>query len=274
MNRGYVIQANSNIEIHQAELLANSIKIKNKDASVCLITSRNVEASSFSNIVNYPFAHIEKNTRQNDWQLYWASPYDSTIAVDCKSLIMESHDNLWDYLEDNHNVCVSNRCYDFRNTQLEYKQMKKYKEEYKLKTACSNMFYFDKSEKSLQYFKMLDPICKNWRDAEQLLFSKQHTNKKYYPDLIHTIVANSVTFDVFPFFDNVLDYIDMRVTENDGVLLNDTKWTNMLSVWSTNIAKIKLQNYSINKTIYYHEDEFYTEDIANDFRNYKESIYK
>lgn len=273
MTRGYVIQANNELELYQAELLCNSIKIKNKDASVSLITHLKVETELFDHVVEYPF-YYNMNTRQNDWQLYWASPYEYTIAIDCKSLVFESHDNLWDYLIENHSVCLPTSVLDFRDNVLEYKQLKKYQEEYKLNIVCSNLFYFDKSEESVQYFKMLDPICHHWRNAEQSLFQKQHTNKKYYPDLIHTIVANSIPFDVFPYFENLLSYIDMRVTWQDGVLPIGESWTDILSVWSTDLAKIKLQNYSINKTIYYHEDTFYNEQIANDFRNYRETIYK
>ena len=273
MTRGYVTQANTKLELYQAELLCNSIKIKNKDAKVCLVTSLNVEADAFDDVVNYPF-YSKVETRQNDWQLYWASPYEYTIAIDCKSLVMESHENLWEYLIENHSVCLSSNVLDFRNNTLEYKQLKRYKNEYNLKPVCSNLFYFDQSEESLEYFKMLDPICKDWRDTENFLFQKQHTNKKYYPDLIHTIAANSVTFNVFPYFKDLVNYVDMRVTWKDGVLPEGKNWMDILSVWSTDLAKVKLQNYSINKTIYYHEDSFYNDEIANDFRNYRETIYK
>ena len=79
---------------------------------------------------------------------------------------------------------------------------------------------------------------------------------------------------MFPYFKDLVNYVDMRVTWKDGVLPEGKNWTDILSVWSTDLAKVKLQNYSINKTIYYHEDSFYNDEIANDFRNYRETIYK
>ena len=275
MNKGYVIQADTNLEIHQAELLANSIKIRNKDAKVCLVTQRNVSADVFDDIVDYAFDVGQiNNTRQQDWQLHWSSPYDYTIAIDCKSVVMESHDSLWDYLIENHSVCLPSVCLDFRNSQLSDKLLTKYETEYNLKKAYGNFIYFDKSEESIEYFKFLDPLCRDWRSAEQHLFKKQHTNKVYNSDLIHTIAANSVTFDVFPISKQIMNYIDMNVTWNDGVLPDSNSWVDLLSIWSTDIAKLKIQNYSINKTFYYHEDSFYNDSIADDFRNYREKLYK
>jgi len=275
MSKGYVIQANTNLELHQAELLANSIKIKNKDAKVCLVTSRGVEAETFDDIVDYEFyTGAIDITRQQDWQLYWCSPYEYTIAIDCKTVVMESHDNLWEYLIDNHSVCLPTIVKDFRQNKLFDKNLSKYEEEYKYKKVYSNIFYFDKSEESLQYFKFLDPLCRDWRSAETSLFKKQHTNKRYYSDLIHTIAANSMRYDVFPASDDILSYVDMNVTWNDGILPDGDNWLDVMSVWSTDIAKLKIQNYSVNNSFYYHEDSFYNDEIANDFRNYRETINK
>ena len=101
MNRGYVIQANTDTEFKQAELLCDSIKTKNKDASVTLITTLEVESESFDNIKQYEFNPLNE-TRQNDYQLYWSSPYDYTIAIDCRSIVMENQDALWEYRIDQH----------------------------------------------------------------------------------------------------------------------------------------------------------------------------
>ena len=275
MSRGFLIQANTALELHQAELLANSIKIKNKNASVCLVTNRQVESDAFDDIVEYEFhTGAVPNTRQQDWQLYWCSPYEYTIAIDCKTVVMQSYENTWEYLIENHSVCLPIVCKDFRQNNLFDKQLSKYQEEYKYKKVYSNIFYFDKSEESLQYFKFLDPLCKDWRSAETYLFKKQHTNKKYYSDLIHTIAANSMRYDVFPASEDILSYTDMNITWTDGVLPDGDNWLDVMSVWSTDIAKLKIQNYSVNNTFYYHEDSFYNDEIANDFRNYRETIYK
>ena len=276
MSRGYVIQADTDPELYQAELLANSIKIKNKNAQVCLVTSRNLEADAFDDIVKYEFFMHEEvvDIRQKDWQLYWCSPYEYTIAIDCKSVVMESHDNLWEYLIDNHSVCLPTVVKDFRNNTLVDKQLSKYEQEYKYKKAYGNCFYFDKSEESLEYFKFLDPLCRDWRSTEGFLFQKQHANKKYYSNLIHTIAANSMRFDVFPTSNDMLSYIDMDIAWIDGILPDGENWLDVMSVWSTDIATLKIQNYSINNILYYHEDSFYNNEIADDFRNYRETINK
>ena len=266
MDRGYVIQANTDTEFKQAELLCDSIKTKNKDASVTLITRLEVESESFDNIKQYAF-HSLNETRQNDYQLYWSSPYDYTIAIDCRSIVMENQDALWEYLIDHHSICFPMQCKDYRMSPLYDKKFTVYREDYKLRKVYSSMFYFDKSEDSLRYFKLLDPISKDWRDVENSMFAKQHISLQYEPDMVHTIVANRIDVDVFPYDNNVLSYIDMRTVLKDGMLKTDNNWTSMFSIWSTNGKKLKLQNYAVNSVLYYHEDEFYKEEMANDFRN-------
>lgn len=266
--QGYVIQANSLQELECAELLANSIKIKNKDKSVCLISNKSVESECFDDIVNYKF-NSKDITRMNDWQLYWTSPYDYTIVLDCKSLVMENHDSLWDYLIDHHDVCFPSVCVDFRNNILQDKKFVPYAEEYNLKKIYSNMFYFNKSDNALRYFKLLDPLLQNWRETEDNFLSQKHRNLNLDIDLIHTIVANHIDVDVFPMHDNILSLVNMNICQQDGLFSNNETWTDILNVWSIDGYKLKIQNYIINQTLYYHEDSFYNEDIANDFRNYR-----
>ena len=267
MNKGYIVQANTHLELHQAELLATSIKIKNKDASVCLVTNKNAQSDIFDYIVEYPF-YVKENTRENDWQLYWATPYEYTIVLDCKCVVMQDQETLWDYLIDNHSVCLPTQCTDFRLNILHDKFMSKYEQEYNYKKVYANIFYFDKSDESLRYFKILDPIMQDWKSTQSILFKKQHQTKYYDYNLMHTICANSVDFDVFGFFENVLQYIDMQVTVRNNYNNLETAWTDVISCWHTDYGKLKLQNYSVNNILYYHEDNFYNEDLADDFRNY------
>ncbi len=269
MNKGYLIQANTEKEILQARLLCDSIKTRNKDASVSLVTKLSESYKGYDNVIDYKFSPMPE-TRQNDYQLYWASPYDYTITIDCRTVVMENQDSLWDYLLDHHNICFPVQCKDYRMMPLYDHKFSVFANDYKLKKVYSNMFYFDKSESSLRYFKLLDPISKNWRDTQNTMFAKQHVDLSYQPDMMHTIVANRIDVDVFPFDPNILSYIDMRSVLVNGMLKDVEKWTSMFSIWSTSGKKLKLQNYSINNTLYYHEDEFYQEKIANDFRHSRE----
>lgn len=273
MSKGYVTLARTERELECAELLCNSIKIKNKDAKFTVVTDLKVESTLFDSVEVLPFNTEVTATRQNDWQLYWASPYEYTIAIDCNSIVMENQDNLWDYLIENHSVCFPTKCYDFRMDTLFDKKYKKWID-YTFRKVYSNMFFFDKSEESLRYFKLLDPMCQNWRDTEYAFLQKQHTNKSFDQDTIHTLAANHSDIDVFPLHDNILSYIDMKTMWEDGVLPDEEDWTKILSVWSTQGKRLKLQNYSINNTLYYYENNFYSEKLANEYRTYRQVLEK
>ena len=53
MNKGYLIQANTEKEILQARLLCDSIKTRNKDASVSLVTKLSESYEGYDNVIDY-----------------------------------------------------------------------------------------------------------------------------------------------------------------------------------------------------------------------------
>ena len=112
MSNGYVILANTNIEHREAAACAYSIRIHNPDASISMIVPNVNDVAEqyeepFENIVELPFDKNIQTRRANDWQIYWASPYENTIAVDCKTIVKEDHTSLWDYLIDHYDLCLS-----------------------------------------------------------------------------------------------------------------------------------------------------------------------
>ena len=160
--RGYVILASNQKEYRQAAALAYSIKAKMPKESVTLVVpdSKIIDnhwLEAIDSVVEFPFV-TKEYTRQNDWQLYWASPYKYTIALDCKMLIKEDHTTLWDYLIDHHDICFSNEQRDFMGRPVESKLRRAINEEYPhIPKIGSSMFFFVKdTDAALQYFKYAD----------------------------------------------------------------------------------------------------------------------
>lgn len=280
-DRGYITLATTEDEYRQATALAYSIKLHNPNASVALVADYADKVphhyhQPFDYLIDLPF-NVNEITRVNDWQLYWATPYEHSIFIDCASLVKENHDTTWEYLVEHYDLCFNSKLLDFKYNEIEYKKFNPYNEEYLINAVNSNIFYFKhSSELALQYFKLADPYLQNWRDVFRTKFKQQHIPKYYDSDLIHSILLQVVEFDFFPLLNsNILQCIDMRTVLFNGSLGSEWKrWTDRLNVWASSGAKIKIQNFAINKTLYYMENEFLTEEIFNEHRDHYRAIAK
>lgn len=279
MNKGYVILAGNETEYRQAAASAYSLRIKNPDCSVSIIVPdlrkiRDHWLEPFENAIELPFTPSEIS-RSNDWQLYWATPYQHTIALDCRTLVKENHDQLWDYLAEHYEICFPTQVTNFDGRRLRYTKTLDYVSEYNLKILNSHMFYFQKdSESALKYFKMSDPYMRNWQTALAKHFAPQHVPVEYQPDVIHSLIAECVGIDAGVYHPDVFTYTDMRVAHRDGAIGRWDRWTDRLNVWASRDGKIKVQNYAVNNTLYYAEDDFLTEEIFNEQRDYYRTVTK
>jgi hypothetical protein len=279
MNKGYVILAGNEAEFRQAAACAYSIVTKNRDASVSVIVPdlRKIAdhwLEPFENAIELPFGSSEIS-RANDWQLYWASPYEYTIAVDCHSLVRENHGQLWDYLTEHYDICFPAKVTNFDGQRLRYTKTLDYRSEYNLKILNSHMFYFKKdTEQALAYFKMADPYMRNWQAAQAKHFAPQHVTLEYQPDIMHSLISECMGQDNTAYHENVFTYTDMRIAHRDGIIGRWEKWTDRLNVWASRDGKIKVQNFAVNNTLYYAEDDFLTEEIFNGQRDYYRTVTK
>lgn len=278
--RGYVILATNELEYKQAAALAYSIKSKMQHESVTIAvpdmsTVNDKWLDAIDNVVELPFT-VADNRRQNDWQLYWATPYKYTIAIDCKTLVKESHATLWDYLIDHYDMCIPVAQFDFRGLPIVSKFKQSINDEYPhIPVVNSDMFFFAKdTELALSYFKFADVFMQNWFDTMTHYVKNQHYTEGYDADVMHMFVAQHFGNDIFPMHNHIMSAVNMKSVVDNRVLGRMNKWTDRINIWASNNAKIKIQNFAINSTLHYHEDDFLTEDIFNEHRQYYKTITK
>lgn len=273
MDNGYVISAISDVEKRQATALAYSLKSTMPNASVTLVTDNLKQIDRnyfepFDEITEFPFK-IKGITRQNDWQLYWASPYANTIALDCKSLLKEDQSQLWEYLIDGYDIAFPDQVLHYNGNKIFLNNRKIYKEEYFTNNLCTSMFYWKKdTELSLKYFKMADVIMQWWEDSLRKFYAEHHVPVYYDSDITHSLIASLIGEDLTVNDRELFTYIDMQNTLANGYLGRWDKWTDRLSVWASNNGKIKIQNFAINRLLSYTDDNFLTQEIYDEQRNY------
>lgn len=273
MNKGFVILANDKQTRIAATTCAYSIKNSNKDAQVSLIVPKlsvveKAIEEPFDAIIELPFS-ISDIRRANDWQLYWATPYDYTIAVDAFMLINKDMTSAWDYLIDNYELCFSSHPMNFKQESRHL--LSDAYEYHNLRYANSCMFYFAKdADLALRHFKLADPFMQNWREVFSQGLKPEYVPLKYDADLMHSMIVQS-TGDgeyVVPSDVDVLRLIDMRTSNREFSRKIESSWTEYLNVWLSKNIKIKIQNFAITDPLYYEDPTFLTEEIYNGYRDY------
>jgi hypothetical protein len=265
--RGYVIIANTHEDLVCAAVCSLSLK-QHSDYPVALITDlKNRKLfQDFDYVVEMPFKSLDER-RSNDWQLYWASPFDRTIAIDCKTIISKNLDSVWDYLEHSYNICFGSLIKDFRGSRVIETENSVFN---KIKRSCSDIFYFDKSEASLEYFKLADPIMREWRTAYKTMLAAEDFVDEYCSDLTHSLIASAYreNENIWCRDEDVMSYITMESIQQSLLQRKkiETQWTEYVNTWVNENGKIKIQNHLITGIFNYQSSDFITPEI---YENYK-----
>lgn len=270
MSRGYVILANTSAEQKAASACAYSIRINNPNASVTMAINHinNIikdYEEPFEYIVELPYI-TNDDLRANDWQLYELTPYDETIVVDCYSLVKEDHSALWDYLE-SYDMCYGITTKNFRNEVISRGEVND------INFVNAEMYYFKKdSELAQEVFTVARLYMSHWKEILNEFIDPQHVPIKYDPVLIHSVIINHLDMykEVTPYHSNILEIIDMESMNHYLYHNNRIKnnWSEYLNVWSSDNVKLKIQNFAINSTIAYKNNNFVTDEIYDEHRNY------
>ena len=269
--RGIVTSAVTKEQRLAAYTLSNSVKISN-DIETALIVNKlsdvtEKDQESFDYIIEMPYGSFY-DLRSNDWQLYWTTPFESTIYIHPFSLVNVNLDSVFNYFEYSYDVG-----FPTMQHRINGKVAKLSDDVYNtmgLTKVNSNMFYFNKSDNALKYFKMCDPLFQNWRDAQaKLITEKQYIRKYYDSDLMHTLVCYGVDEPADYFCDiKLLNLYDMQIETNlmKEKKLIERSWSEKLNYWVTPNSNIKIQNYNISGILTYHDYEFLTGEIYDHYR--------
>ena len=272
MDRAVITSAINAKQLNAARLLAYSIKIRHPNLQVNLMTNEKFENDIFDNVFELPFGQLF-TVRENDYQLYWASPVESNLFIDCFSVVKRELESIFEYCEDHHDICISNFRVDYKGLPF-IDKTKFYFNEYDLSKVNSAIFYWKKdADEALRYFKMADPIMQDWRNSYPGFINKKHMPNEYDSDLAHACVLSALgnREDILPIFPEVLKTVDMKMPVQYFNKAEDG-WLNYLNTWVTSDSKLKIQNYAMKDIVNYHEADFVTQDMLDKHGNYYRHI--
>jgi hypothetical protein len=213
MSNGFLFYADGNEYVTQACLSAMSIKTKN-DVSISIITKNKIlpkYQGLFDNILEPLWLEHDDSRYSilNRWKLYHNTPYDKTIVLDTDTLVLQNLNLWWKFFE-NYNLFFLNKVFTYRSTIVTDNYYRKLFETNHLPNLYSGMHYFLKSQKSKDFFALVELISKNWE-----MFYGQFC-KEYYPKYPSMDVSFSIASKIL---DN-----DVEITNN---IVNFVKFVHM-----------------------------------------------
>jgi hypothetical protein len=202
MNKGFlVIAQNSDVNyLRQAYALALSIKATQPTYNKISVVTDDVVPEeyqwAFDNIIPIPFGDSAKDSEwkvENRWKLYHASPYEETIVFDTDMLVLNNLENVWKYVNGK-NLFFTSHVKDYKYRTVVDTTYRKTFIENELPNLYSGMFYFKKSDQSLEFFKLVEFITYNW---ERMYFevTPKQMQKFYSFDVTVSIAAKLLGID-------------------------------------------------------------------------------
>ena len=275
---GWLINAgNSEIFYNQALASAMLLKINQKmPVAICvdnLDKFKNIVSADFEDyvdyIIEYPFGDTSANMpypQLNQWQLYHVTPFQKNILIEADTLVLSDIDYVWQL--GNTNIQFPTTVVDFRNVPWIPPNVELFNEN-NIKTLHAGIWFFKaNNEESERYFKMLDVVCQNWRQAFKTYFKPEHVLDFPCLDTLHSVTVKMLDeYDSYSVTNsNLLSYTLMLNTV-------EQRWNDIMNTWY--IQSFKIDNYRQNGVLKYTEPSVMTEKIFNGIRNhYRSAVAK
>lgn len=173
MSRGYLIVAQNSGSIDYikcARVLCWSIKNTDPTSDVTLLTNIETDIKPFDRVILFPWGDISTGDWKldNDWQAYWASPYDETLKIEADIYLPCPVEHWWNILGVK-DLVVCNTIRDHRGNISNNRFYRKTFDSCGLPDLYSGLTYFKKSVVAGEFFTVVKNIFSNWGEWKKLV---------------------------------------------------------------------------------------------------------
>lgn len=274
MTRGVLIPAVTTEHQAAASLLANSIRIKNPKLKIALVldSKKNLLKRynrDFDEILEFPYGNLH-DVRANDWQLYWATSFDSNLVIDPLSIVCQDLESIFDYLEYSYHVAFPTTRRRFNGSKITISDQ--FYTDTGVTELNTGVWFFKKSEPALVYFQFADILMQNWRSMQtSLIDNKIYHRTQYDSNYVTSLAVHySRQPELYVCRDELFNTIDMSyetyILKKHNMV--EESWIEKLNYWTTN-GELKIQNHNINSIVNYIDFNFQTEEMHEQYRNRK-----
>ena len=275
MSQGIVVLAQNLPDVNyvnQATLLAMTLKHTNPETKISIITNDEVEQQIlFDHIIPIPWNDDAKNSQwkiENRWKIYHVSPYEKTIVMDTDMLVLQDISTWWKFL-DNYKIFYTSKVYTYRGDIADTSYYRKAFLANNLPNLFCGFHYFQKSDKALEFYKLLELIMQNWQ-AFYEKFLEGVTRPKYVSvdvcvaiaamilDCVPEITNSNVSFPSFT-----------HMKKNcQGWEDSSDNWQDRVGFYISRNCEIKIGNHLQSGILHYTEKDFITKSpVVERYRN-------
>lgn len=157
-DRGYIIPAincDGRDYVSCAKRLAHSIRTWHPTADVTILTQEHL-----------PFG--SRGGFQDDWQVFWASPYRQTIKLEADMLAVSAIDHWWTLFE-HRDVVISQGARDWLDRPIHSRFYRKIFDDNHLPDVYNAITYWRLSDTAREFFALVRAMFEDWSRWRQLL---------------------------------------------------------------------------------------------------------
>lgn len=282
-SKGYLILAQNNSTddyLSMAYALALSIKLSQTEVtSVSLLTDvpdavRHHHRDLFDHIIQIPWFDDAYNSNwkiENRWKIYHVTPYDQTVLLDADMIFLTDISHWWRYLENNHDLFITDTVFTYRNEKITDTYYRKVFEGNNLPNTYSAFTYFKKSELAEEFWKTVEIIAKNW----QVFYNKFLPNSK--PKHLSMDVVFALAVKILGIEDHIISrfdyptFVHMKSKVQNWQSSSDD-WMNHVSTYFSAPNILKVGNVQQSGIFHYTEKKFLDYILRVLERSYKEKI--
>ena len=258
--QGYVLYVGTDkTQVDSAYALALSIKCVDSRPLALVVDKFDTVPSkyekSFDFIIELPYGpsdYLTGSTLADIWQVYYATPFEQSLYIKSTSLLMNNIDDVWKSLN-SFDLVLPTHTLNMQGNVSEYRNKNTVQERNNLPVYHADVFYFAKSEPALEFFKMCDPVFKNWREL-----TRKYTGAPdwFSVDQMFSIVSVMLGVNPVHYYQH-LTYVDTSVDniiELDSDIPND--WLDSFNIWFEAARILRINNHRQNNIVVYNHKKF------------------
>lgn len=246
--KGYVIYAQGERYIKQAEACAKSIRKTGDKLPICLITDYECKSKEFDHLVKVETDSDYHVTNRS--KIYELSPFSKTTVLDSDTLVLDNLEFWWKR-NDKQWLKFVTHAYTYRHTAVDLNYYRKTFLTNNLPNLYIGMHYFERDKRTEFFFKWVQLINEDMKYYS--LVCKNNT-----PRIPSMDVAISIAAKILDCADEVTyDYTEPKFVHmkpnNQGWNTVGEKWSDKVNFYQTD-KEVYIGNYKQTGVLHYVED--------------------
>lgn len=264
MSKGYIMMAMGDDYVLQACLCALSIKKTQKINNVSLVTNNIVPEkyiNLFDKIISIPFTEETKTYYKTEqrWKVFHVTPYEETVLLDTDMIFLSDVSYWWKYFQQKSIGFVS-KVRDYRNHLIDNDYYRKAFTANNLPNIYCAFHYFKKDDTALEYYKILNSVCKNYKKYYEIYAPKQSPSLSSM-DVNHAVAL--LDSGIKDYTLSFASFVHMK-SKIQGWSSPSDNWRDNVPYYLDEDFNLKIGNFMQHGLFHYTENSF-CEDVIGEY---------